>query len=127
MTTILTDSVTDQPTTTSRTVYINGQFVPEAEASISIFDSALMFGDMVFEMTRSFNRKQFKLREHLERLYRSIKMLQIPFNMPIDELEKLCHEVIERNQPLMDEDEEDRLMVNVSRGILSLYHPIFGR
>ena len=50
-----------------RVVYFNGKLVPESEAKISIYDSALMFGDMVFEMTRSFNKKQFKLREHLER------------------------------------------------------------
>ena len=49
-----------------RVVYMNGTFVPEAEARISIYDSALMFGDMVFEMTRSFNKIQFKLKEHLE-------------------------------------------------------------
>ena len=46
----------------SRVVYFNGELVPEAEARLSIYDSALMFGDMVFEMTRSFNRQQFKLR-----------------------------------------------------------------
>ena len=45
---------------------MNGEFVTEKNAKISIFDSALMFGDMVFEMTRSFNQEQFKLREHLE-------------------------------------------------------------
>ena len=39
-----------------RLVYVNGKFVPETEAKISIYDSALMFGDMVFEMTRSFNK-----------------------------------------------------------------------
>ena len=44
-----------------RVVYFNGKFVPESEAKISIYDSSLMFGDMVFEMTRSFNKKQFKL------------------------------------------------------------------
>ena len=44
-----------------RLVYVNGKFVPETEAKISIYDSALMFGDMVFEMTRTFNKKQFKL------------------------------------------------------------------
>ena len=42
-----------------RKVYLNGKFVSEQDAKISIFDSALMFGDMVFEMTRSFNQKQF--------------------------------------------------------------------
>jgi len=57
----------------NRVVYMNGEFIPEKEAKISIFDSALMFGDMVFEMTRSFNKKQFKLREHLIRLFDSIK------------------------------------------------------
>ena len=56
-----------------RLVYMNGKFVPESHAKISIYDSALMFGDMVFEMTRSFNKEQFKLREHLERLYVGIK------------------------------------------------------
>jgi len=109
-----------------RVVYHNGRFVPERDAAISIFDSALMFGDMVFEMTRSFNRRQFKLREHLERLDRSIRMLRIPLQLPIDELERLCHDVIERNQPLMDKDDEDRLMINVSRGPLSIYQPVVG-
>ena len=41
-----------------RVVYMNGKYVSENEAKISIYDSALMFGDMVFEMTRSFNKKQ---------------------------------------------------------------------
>ena len=57
-----------------RVVYMNGKLVPESQAKISIYDSALMFGDMVFEMTRSFNKEQFKLREHLERLYASMKL-----------------------------------------------------
>ena len=54
--------------TIQRRVYFNGDFVSEAEARVSIFDSALMFGDMVFEMVRSFKGKPFRLRHHLERL-----------------------------------------------------------
>lgn len=42
-----------------RKVYFSGSIIPESEARISIYDSALMFGDMVFEMTRSFNKVQF--------------------------------------------------------------------
>ena len=60
-----------------RKVYFNGKFVNESEAKISIYDSALMFGDMVFEMTRSFNGEQWKLRRHLERLYSGIKILRM--------------------------------------------------
>ncbi|SVE53727.1 uncharacterized protein METZ01_LOCUS506581, partial [marine metagenome] len=60
---------------------MNGEFIKESDAKISIYDSALMFGDMVFEMTRSFNKKQFRLREHLERLYTGLKILRIPLKM----------------------------------------------
>ena len=108
-----------------RVVYINGKFVAEQDAKISIFDSALMFGDMVFEMTRSFNKKQFKLREHLERLYVGIRILRIPLNMTIDELEHACLETIAMNEPSFGPHDEHRLMINVSRGPLGLYAPIF--
>lgn len=104
-----------------RVVYFNGALVSEAEARISIYDSALMFGDMVFEMTRSFKGIQFKLREHLERLYASIKMVRIPITMSIDEMEEACYKTIEANQPAFASDDEHRLMIDVSRGLLSLY------
>ena len=103
-----------------------GKFVPETEAKVSIYDSALMFGDMVFEMTRSFNKNQFKLREHLERLYTGIKILQIPLTMTIDEMEEICHEIVKRNEPVFDTHDEHRLMIDVSRGPLGIYAPIFG-
>jgi len=109
-----------------RVVFFDGEFVPEDQAKISIYDSALMFGDMVFEMTRSFNKKQFKLREHLERLYAGIKILRIPLEMTIDEMERRCLETVEANEPAFAEDDEHRLMIDVSRGILGIYHGIEG-
>ncbi len=109
-----------------RLVYFNGEFVPEEQAKISIFDSALMFGDMVFEMTRSFNKKQFKLREHLVRLYNSMKYVHICIPHSIEEFESLCIETIERNEPVFEKNDEHRLMINISRGPLSIYAPVFG-
>jgi len=108
-----------------RQVYLNGVFVPEHEAKISIFDSALMFGDMVFEMTRSFNKKQFKLREHIERLYLGAKILHIPLTMTIDELEAACMETIAKNDEVFEKHDEHRLMINISRGPLGIYAPVF--
>ena len=108
-----------------RVVYMNGNFVPENEAKVSIYDSALMFGDMVFEMTRSFNKEQFKLREHLNRLYASLKYAHIPLKMSIDEMEKACYETIAKNEPFFNKTDEHRLMINVSRGPLSIYSEIF--
>lgn len=109
----------------SRLVYINGKYVSEADAKISIFDSALMFGDMVFEMTRSFNKKQFMLRWHLERLYAGINILRIPIKMTIDEIETICYEVIEKNEKIFSKTDEHRLMINVSRGPLAIYSQVF--
>lgn len=111
--------------TGGRLVYVNGEFVPESEAKVSIFDSALMFGDMVFEMTRSFNKQQFKLREHLERLIAGTKILRIPLNLSIDDLENICKRVVEVNEPFFSSTDEHRLMINVSRGPLSIYKDVF--
>lgn len=109
-----------------RVVYFNGQLVPETEAKISVYDSALMFGDMVFEMTRSFNKKQFKLREHIERLYMGLKILRIPLQMSPEEMERACYETIEANDHLFLKDDEHRLMIDVSRGLLGIYQGIEG-
>ena len=105
---------------------MNGNFIPENEAKISVYDSALMFGDMVFEMTRSFNKKQFKLREHLERLYYGLKILRVPIDLKIEELEKICYQTIEVNEEYFNDDDEHRLMIDVSRGLLSIYQGISG-
>ena len=99
-------------------VYWNGKFVKESEAKVSIYDSSLMFGDMVFEMTRSFKKKQWKLKSHIERLYSGIKILQIPIEMSPDQMEKAVYETIEINDPLFDADDEHRIMIDVSRGLL---------
>ena len=108
-----------------RLVYMNGHYVPENQAKISIFDSALMFGDMVFEMTRSFNKKQFKLKEHLERLLYGVKIYRIPFKLNIKDLERICLETIEKNEEFFESTDEHRLMINISRGPLGIYAPVF--
>lgn len=109
-----------------RVVYFNGEFKPESEAKVSIYDSALMFGDVVFEMTRSFNGVQWKLREHLERLYSGLNILRIPLEMSIDEMEDAVYQTIDKNKPAFSDDDEHRVLIDVTRGLLSLYHGITG-
>ncbi len=109
-----------------RFVYLNGDFVKEKDAKISIYDSALMFGDMVFEMTRSFNKKQFKLDEHLDRLYAGIKILQIPLSMSKTEMEEAVYQTINKNDPSFSDTDEHRIMIDVSRGLLGIYEGIHG-
>ena len=108
-----------------RVVYFNGQYVPESEARVSIFDSALMFGDMGFEMTRTFSGTPFKLREHLERLYATLRLLEIDCGLTIGEMERLTMDTLERNVPTEPTDMEWWIMHNVSRGPLDLYRTAF--
>lgn len=111
-----------------RKVYFNGEFVDESDAKISIYDSALMFGDMIFEMTRSFNKEQFKLREHIDRLYASAKYLQIDLEsqMSKEEMERAIYKTIEVNEPFFAEDDEHRIMIDVTRGLLGIYEDVVG-
>lgn len=106
--------------------YVNGKYIPHQEARISIYDSALMFGDMVFEMMRTFKHKHFMLDEHLERLYMSMRYVKIPEPMPLSEMRDIYYETMERNKQFFSEKEEMRPLINVSRGILPIYQDVFG-
>ncbi len=103
-----------------RVVYFSGRFIPEREARVSIFDCALMYGDMVFEMTRSFNQKPYRLREHLERLYASLAYAEIDCGLDIDEMEAATLQTVERNLPAL-EGWDFQIMHDVTRGALGLY------
>ena len=103
-----------------RTVYFNGDFVSEDEARISIFDSALMYGDMVFEVTRTFKQEPYRLRHHLERLFASIKYARIDFEMSIDDMEAATYETIDKNRDALGVY-DFQIMHDVTRGVLGLY------
>lgn len=105
----------------SRVVYMAGQWVPEADAKVSIYDEGSMYGTTVFEMLRSYNQQHFRMDEHLDRLYWGLKVLRIPEPMPKDDLKALCDEVTLRNCPAFASDDEFRLMINISRGPLGIY------
>ena len=80
-----------------RVVYLNGKFVAEADARVSIYDSAMVMGDAAFEVTRTFRHQPFRLRNHLERLTHSLAVLCIDLGMSLDELERLTIETLARN------------------------------
>jgi len=109
-----------------RVVYFNGKFVKESDAKVSIYDSSLMFGDMVFEMTRSFRKKHFKLKEHIKRLFIGLKILKINIEMTENQLYQKCILTSKKNEKLMSKDDEHRLMIDVSRGILDIYQGVSG-
>ena len=63
-------------------MYFNGEFIPVERGGISPFDRGFLYGDAVYEGIREYNGKIFKLDEHLDRLFDSLKILniRIPYN-----------------------------------------------
>ena len=108
-----------------RVVYLNGEFVPESEARVSVFDSALFWGDMMFETTRTFAHQPFRLRDHLDRLYTSMVVTDIECGLTIDAMEQATHELLERNWPAYRGDEDVSIVHNVSPGPWRIYAPAF--
>ena len=78
-------------------VYVNGELVPASQASVSVFDRGFRWGDGVYEMARTFNGKIWRLREHLDRLYWSLKYTRIDPHIDIDALETATFELVETN------------------------------
>lgn len=106
-----------------RKVFFNGKFINEEDAKLSIYDSSLMFGDMVFEMTRSFNHKHFLLEEHIDRLFYGIKILEIPIKYSKKNVFDFCVETSKVNKKYFSNNDEHRLMIDVTRGVLDIYKP----
>ena len=114
-----------ESTMSRRVVFFNGEFVAEREARVSIFDSSLMFGDMAFEMTRTFGHRPFRLREHLDRLYGSLRLLEIDPGMTLEEMEQTTLKTLRRNVPTEPNDVDWQIMHDVSRGPLPPYRSLF--
>lgn len=98
-------------------VYISGEWFPQSEAKISIFDSALGLG-CVTESTRTFRQKPFKLDQHIDRLYKSLKVCRFEAGMSSTEMVELSLAVMDRNLPTYNPNDDLWIVHNISRGPL---------
>jgi branched-chain amino acid aminotransferase len=78
-------------------IYLDGEFLSEAEAKISIFDHGLLYGDGIFEGIRIYNKAIFKLDEHLNRLYGGAKAILLEVPLALVDLEAAIIETVRRN------------------------------
>jgi branched-chain amino acid aminotransferase len=100
-----------------RIAYFNGKYVPESEVRVPFRDRSWVFGDGAFDMTRTFNGRVFKIAEHVERLYRSLKYLRIDPGLSPAEMIAISEEVSARNRHLLGPDEDHWVGQRISRGI----------
>lgn len=102
-------------------VYINGEWVPEEEARLHIFDSGLMYGEVLTETLRTFAMQPFRLEEHLARLRRSVEIARVEFSLPDAQLADLVHDLLSRNATAFDPSDELLIKIDVTRGIFFYY------
>lgn len=100
-----------------RVAYLNGQFVPESEAKISIHDLGFVYGDAVYDTARTFAGKLFKLKEHVERLYRTLRYVAIDPGHAPEEMTRLTEELVERNLPFLRDGHDFWVTQRISRGL----------
>ena len=103
-------------TTRERVAYFNGKIVPESQAVVSFRDRSFIYGDGAFDMTRTFGHKIFKLKEHVDRLYNTLRYFQMDPGMTKREMIDRSMEVLEANLPLIDETDDYWVGQRVSRG-----------
>src|SRR5262249_9322162 len=98
-------------------VYVAGAFRPAAEASVSVFDHGLLYGDGVFEGIRAYNGRVFKLERHIDRLFDSAKAIRLVIPLTREEAAEAVVETCRRNKL---RDAYVRLVVTRGPGDLSV-------
>ena len=101
----------------SRQVYINGKIFPEEQATVSVFDHGLLYGDGVFEGIRVYGGKVFLIDEHVQRLYESARAIRLEIPMTEKEMSAAINETVAANSI---SDGYIRLVVTRGAGTLGL-------
>jgi len=95
-------------------VYLKGKFIPEEQATLSIFDRGFLYGDGIFETLRAYRGRPYLLSRHLERLRGAAGLVRLPLPGEIDCLELIIEELIRLNSL----DQVDSVIrITLSRGI----------
>jgi branched-chain amino acid aminotransferase len=110
-----------------RVAYHNGRIVPEREVRVPFRDRGFKYGDAVFDTTRTFGHRVFKLEAHLDRLFRSLRYLRIDPGLSLADLRRITEEVVAKNLPLLEPDEDYWVTQRVSRGLDPSDRDVFGQ
>lgn len=108
-------------------VFLNGQMIPASRAGLAIFDMGVVLGATVTEMTRTFRRQPFRLDDHLDRLFRSLRYVRFNVDITREELAAASRKLVEHNAELLPEGGELGLIHFVTAGEIAMYAAGSGR
>ncbi|MGI6686292.1 MAG: branched-chain-amino-acid transaminase [Bacillota bacterium] len=98
-------------------IYLDGKYVDEENAKVSVFDHGVLYGDGIFEGIRAYNGFVFKLKEHIDRLYQGAHTIGLKINETPEEMAEVVVETCRRNNL---SDSYIRLVVTRGKGDLGL-------
>ena len=98
------------------TVYFNGDWMPFSQVKIDPTDRGFRVSDVIFDAGRTFNGKSYRMKEHIDRLYRSLKYIRIDPGLSPDEMLDISEEAIRRNDHLRAEAGDFTVTQFVTRG-----------
>jgi len=99
-------------------VFLNGRFMPDAEATISVFDRGFVFGDGVYELVPVYSRKPFRLDDHLRRLQASLDEIRLANPHTMDGWRELILQLI-----ALQDFADQSVYIQVTRGVAPRDHP----
>jgi D-alanine transaminase len=99
------------------TIYLNGQYLPIADAKISVLDRGFIFGDGVYEVIPVYSRRAFRLIDHLQRLQHSLDGIKLPNPHSIAEWTAIIVELISRHPT-----DDQYLYLHITRGVAKRDH-----
>ena len=102
---------------TTRVAYVNGQILPESEATISFRDNGFVYGDAVFDTSRTFAGTLFRLDDHLDRLYRTLDLVRIDPGLSRAQMRDITVDVTDRNRAALASGEDFLVSQRISSGI----------
>jgi len=108
-------------------VFLTGKLVPASEAHLAIFDAGIVLGATVTEMTRTFRHEPYRLDDHLDRLFRSLKYTRMEIGMTKAQLASVSRELVAHNAKLVDPEDELGLIHFVTAGEFPVYAGSAGR
>ena len=90
-------------------VYLNGEYLPLADAKVSVLDRGFLFGDGIYEVIPAYAGKLFRLEDHIVRLNNSLREIRIDLVKPVEEWLAIF-------QPLLDSSKDEYIYLQITRG-----------
>lgn len=99
-----------------RICWMNGAFIPESRALIPFRDRGFLYGDGAFDTTRTFGGRIFRLQEHLERFWRTMRYLRLDPGMSLAAMRDITAAVVDRNAHLLGPGDDWWVSQRITRG-----------